>query len=39
VGDDPVAGDELEEQGAVEAAAAAIVNILGCRLVAQLGEP
>jgi len=39
VGSDPVTGDELEEQGAIETAAAAIVDVLGRRLVAQLGEP
>lgn len=39
MGSDPVAGDELEEQGAVETTAAAIVDILGRRLMTQLGEP
>lgn|GEM_PF-1269916 len=39
MGSDPVTGDELEEQGAIETAAAAIVDVLGRRLVAQLGEP
>lgn len=36
VGIDPVAGDELEEQSSIEAAVAAIVDILGSGLMAQL---
>ncbi len=35
---DPVTRDQLHEQRAVEPTRAAIVNILGCRLVAQFGD-
>lgn len=38
MGIDPVAGDQLDEQGPVEAAVGAIVDILGDCLMAQLGE-
>ena len=38
MGVDPVAGDELEEQRSVEPALAAIVDILGRRLMPELGE-